>query len=162
MEHRERMVRSGRVSGAVGTKPTVVTQAVLQHIPVSVSIVDFGAGKFQQQTHILRDEGYDVYPHDLPENTKGWNVVDSMMPLGKCVVMLSNVLNVQEDMKNIAQVIIHAFNKTGASLMIANYPKEPRYSDVTFDEMFTEVNESEDYAAIKMIGSANTLFIWRK
>lgn len=132
-EQLARMNRSGQRRGAVGTRPTVCTKAVLtlafkgmidRHAP----LLDFGAGKWQQQTGILRGEGFeDVVPYDIgangndtpPEPVGGWPVV-----------MMSNVVNVQPTMGHIEELFNAAWIMAEhAGLLVFNYPQSPRYSN---------------------------------
>jgi len=128
MAHRDIMLRSGRVAGAVGTKPTVVTKFVIEQFPETIPILDFGAGKFRQQSIILEAEGYGVQSFDLEENMELYP--PSAMIRGnimKPVCMLSNVLNVQENTGAILDLVDRIFDVFNPMVIVANYPKSPRY-----------------------------------
>lgn len=146
-EELARMNRSGQRGGAVGSKPTVVTRAVLNMVqPESdrmlTDVLDFGAGKKAAQTRILLDEGFwHVYPYDVGDNAHDGARPDT---LRYDVVMMSNVLNVQPTLGHIHVVLDQARNFLRPSgMLICNLPREPRYGNY---------GEREVAAVIRMMG----------
>ena len=140
-EHLDRMNRSGQRRGAVGSKPTQATRWILdeaQHGAIGYNefVVDFGAGKWAQQTAILRDAGFtDVIPYDVGANDHGTEVGDIQ---GCNVVLLSNVLNVQDTIENMEQ-LLHLIRSILAPMgrLVCNLPREPRYGNITEQDVET-------------------------
>jgi len=160
-EQLARMNRSGQRRGAVGSKPTVCTQTILHlaeqgTIRKDTPVLDFGAGKWAQQTAILRDEGFeDVTPYDIgangndvpPEPVGGWPVI-----------MMSNVLNVQPTLRHIAELAATTWEMAaGLGLLVCNYPQSPRYSNATARQVTLEL----EAAGWERIGTYNGAWIFR-
>jgi hypothetical protein len=130
-EHLARMNRSGQRAGAVGSRPTLVTQALQSMeregtVWKDAKVLDFGAGKRAAQTAILRNEGWtDVTPYDIGSNGTGKELPD--FPIYD-VVLMSNVLNVQPTIGHQRHVLYQVWRNTRhRGIMICNLPREPRY-----------------------------------
>lgn len=133
-DYRAKSLASGRRKGAVGTKPTAVTKYVLGHVPKTKGILDYGAGKFLQQTKILESAGYTVFAHDLEENMAEWEPGYNLSFYEFEVILLSNVLNVLVNPLNYTiEYVIQRLAPNGT--VIFNLPKEPNISGVTAEEV---------------------------
>ena len=92
-------------------------------------ILDFGAGLAAVQTVLLRKVGLDVTAYDLPENRVEGGLHDPYALSRRYdIVMCSNLLNVQPDLKHVLEVAWMAaavLAPDGFCLM--NYPSSPRY-----------------------------------
>lgn len=136
-------VRSGRRRGAVGSKPTKVTKVVRElsddmsrEYHCNPVILDFGAGKYAQQTYRLREQGYRVDPYDLEENSADYHQPDRGNKYD--IVMASNVLNVQETLIDLLKTILEIkswVKDSDTSLIVVNYPESPRYLPLSMADM---------------------------
>lgn len=134
-DHLVKMNRSGQRRGAVGSRPTVCCRKILDMveegtISPDASVFDFGAGKWAQQTAILRDRaGLHVTPYDVGENDHGTELSEVYC---HDVVMMSNVLNVQESMGHV-EALLNRLNceMRRGTLMVCNLPQSPRYGQQT-------------------------------
>ncbi len=133
---RTKMLNSGRRKGAVGSKPTVVTNWVYWNVDPEARILDWGAGKFQQQADILRSGGFDIIDcWDLEENMEGWSRKGLNHQSYDCV-MLSNVLNVQPTIEDMTELLETVWPLVAAGgVLVVNYPASPRYSSVPFNKV---------------------------
>jgi len=162
--HQERMLASGCKGGAVGVKPTVVTQYVLENYDKNIPLVDYGAGKYMRQTKLLREHGYRVLPLDLMEYMNEWGAEEILPPgqekfEGPIVVMASNVMNVLQFLEDIPEMVDEAFSwGEDVSVMVANFPKEPRYNGASKAEVVAALS---DRYHVKL-EPKNLLVIWRK
>ena len=145
-EHIAKMNRSGQRKGAVGSNPTRCTLTVLRlkhqgRIDRYAPLLDFGAGKWAQQTAILRDAGFqDVTPYDMGENGHH----EAPEPVGGWpVIMMSNVLNVQGSIEDIRELAAQTWGLASArGLMVCNYPRSPRYSNASTQEVLAALEEA--------------------
>jgi len=138
-EHLARMNRSGQRAGAVGSRPTLVTQALqsLERegiVRKDAKVLDFGAGKRAAQTAILRNEGWkDVTPYDIGTNGNGEELEDFAI---YDVVLMSNVLNVQPTIEKLREVLYQVWRNTRhRGILICNLPREPRYGPYEAGQM---------------------------
>lgn len=126
-------------------RKSVVTKHVLKSVRKDMPIVDFGAGKFQSQTKILRDEGFEtVSPYDIGKTGSAINESPyGFRDLFPCVLMASNVLNVQPSTEKLDETLddIVSFRPV---LIVANYPL-PRKLGLTFDEMWERLDDMTNY-----------------
>ena len=140
-DYRTRALASGRRKGAVGTKPTAVTKYVLNNVPKTKGVLDYGAGKFLQQTKILESAGYTVFAHDLEENMAEWEPSYRVDFCGYDVILLSNVINMLvHPLWNLGDYIYQHAAADGK--VIFNMPKEPNISNITIDEVIDVLLES--------------------
>lgn len=124
----QRMNRTARKSGAVGSKP-VVLDAVRKIADKYSAILDYGAGSTARQAEMLRGEGYArVSTWEIGENfVDGVHDPDA---LGRQydIVYASNVLNVQPTfdwLEHTMSELAGLVSKDG--YLIVNYPQSPRY-----------------------------------
>jgi hypothetical protein len=134
-KHLASMNRSGQRRGAVGSKPTQATRWLINEaregmISPDAKVTDFGAGKWAQQTHLLRAEGFsDVTPYDVGANTHNTESGDIH---GSDVVLLSNVLNVQDTVRNMQELLYFIRDiLADQGILICNLPRTPRYGNIT-------------------------------
>lgn len=127
----DRMNRSGQRSGSVGRKATRVTRTLLDmveqgRIKYNAKVFDFGAGKWAQQTALLREKTLlDVTPYDVGDNTHCSELREAWY---NDVVIMSNVLNVQESMRKVEELLDELKdNMDAGSILICNLPQSPRY-----------------------------------
>ena len=135
----DKRIRSGRVRGAVGTGPTKVTKFILDEVRFKERwghkryvethrVLDFGCGKYNTQAKILFKEDIGVDCYDVPENAPGFE----WEPIGGTyrydTIMLSNVINVQDNLSKLDATLRKAVSFLApGGVIVANYPSTPRY-----------------------------------
>lgn len=93
-------------------------------------VLDYGSGKVPRQTELLRQAGYDVYAHELAENTVlGVHASPRKIFVDTAwdVVLLSNVLNVQHNVDEAARLVASILNVHKPRVLIFNLPNAPVY-----------------------------------
>ena len=110
-EHKEYMIRSGKVGGAVGVQPTKVTKYVLNIWPPTAKVLDFGAGTNLRQVKILQEHGFLPDARDFGEVMRRWPEGVASFGTDHDVVMLSNVINVQATRTSILKTMAKALLK---------------------------------------------------
>ena len=142
--------------GAYFSKSAIVPKIVAERANPDDTILDFGAGKSAVHANDLREKGFNVTAHEF-----GDNVVDGVHDpnaLNKQYdkVYASNVLNVQssEDMlrRTLSEVAPTVKSDTGE--FIANYPKDPRKSEMNPDNVQSIL--SEYFNKVERIGGSNS------
>lgn len=122
-------------------RTNVTTRYILKNIGRHASIVDFGAGKFQSQTRILRNNGHTVYPYDIGGTGRKVNRSFYNSPT---ILMASNVLNVQPNMDRLYETL-KTMDSFSPKMILANYPAQPRKLDLTLDEMNDTLGRMDNY-----------------
>lgn len=92
-------------------------------------VLDYGSGKVPRQTELLRQAGFDVHPYEVHENrVEGVHVGDGDVYINCSwdVILLSNVLNVQDDVTDAAQNVVWALGRK-PRVVIFNMPNSPCY-----------------------------------
>lgn len=116
----KRLQSTARHGGAVGNKLTVVSRWAIKLGYPGLKILDFGCGPKQKQTKKLLKYGLDVVPHDFDINP-------SLIGSEFDIIMLSNVLNVQENQDQVLEVLLNCSNSLApGGFVLANYPQSPR------------------------------------
>jgi hypothetical protein len=133
-------LKSGRVGNLFKNRVTKVSQFVENNVPKSEEVLDFGAGLHGHQTKYLRNKGYNVTAHDLPENMQVGLHDPQALERTYPNVMASNVLNVQPDKESLSNLLTTLFKiKAEGGKVIANYPKSPRYLNMSEGELANEL-----------------------
>jgi hypothetical protein len=122
----ERSKSSSRAGGAVGGDPLAYRVARTLILPHH-SILDFGSGSHAVHTGKLRAAGHNVTAHDY-HAVAGLHDPDALKRRYDMVIA-SNVLNVQDDARQLATSlndIANSVNPAGG-MAVANFPHQPRY-----------------------------------
>jgi hypothetical protein len=131
-----KMIASGRAGGVFKNRTTKVSQYVDQNISKDQDILDFGAGLHGIQTKKLREKGFNVTAFDLPENMQPGLHDPEALKKQYSTVMASNVLNVQPNRESISSLVDTLLDTTrSGGQVIANYPKSPRYGNLSSTDM---------------------------
>lgn len=135
-EEKEMMMKTARAAGAVGAN-AVLPRVLKSMIDEDVVVLDFGAGPKAVQTMALRDDGYQVFAHDInPEKTEAH--IDDPADYKNYfdVVFASNVINVQPTGKNIVSVVhaVHELVRNNGYALF-NYPSSPRKAGLTVSQI---------------------------
>ena len=137
--------RTARSSGAIGSKPTVCTQYLIDNcVNPRAFVLDFGAGPKSQQANILRGRGFQhVYAYDIGKNYNPDQHVSpfyrSGIPLSNYdIVFASNVLNVQPDLSHLKSTIsqLHSLVEHSSGILICNFPKKPRKNECSDTRLY--------------------------
>jgi len=117
-------------------KPTVVTRWTKKLAWKGLKILDFGSGEKQIQTEYLQSHGLDVTPYDLHLNPEALDEAYN-------IIMVSNVINVQPDLKHVRKVIRDVSNllEDTCSFALVNYPKSPRKVDMGEKQLERELRK---------------------
>jgi len=116
----KRLQKTARAGGAVGNRLTAVSRWAIKLGYSGLKILDFGCGPRQRQTKKLLKYGLDVIPHDFDINP-------SLIGSEFDIIMLSNVLNVQENQDQVLEVLVNCANLLApGGFVLANYPQSPR------------------------------------
>lgn len=134
-EHIDIARRTARSAGAVGAR-AVVPRYVASIVKRGDAVLNFGAGIPDRATgkyihsEMLRAKGADVDEYDFNQ-TYHTNLRDEYD-----IVFASNVMNVQSSLKMMEETMLEMryFLKTGG-LAIFNYPKSPRKSDLSVEDV---------------------------
>jgi 2-polyprenyl-3-methyl-5-hydroxy-6-metoxy-1,4-benzoquinol methylase len=161
---------TSRTKGAVGTDPLVYRAFRKEFSPSTINcgvpVLDFGAGVGAVNTQKLRLEGYaNVWACDLPDNTpKHCGLIDGWATPTDFewgVVLLSNVLNVQDndrDIKDILQNVYHHIAPTG--VVFLNYPQQPRKSSVTVAALRDMIVVTFNPCNVTLVGGTPSAPCW--
>ena len=97
------------------------------YLPCVGYVLDYGSGKVPHQTELLRRVGFDVSPVDLPENNViGVHASPREVFTGAWdVVLLSNVLNVMDNVDEAAALVANLFRVHKPRAIIFNLPNAP-------------------------------------
>lgn len=130
-----------RATGSVGPK-AVVPKYVRAIAFVEDRILDFGAGRSGLHARQLREVGYHVDAYDIGNNVSGLHLWSRPGIRDYDIVYASNVLNVQPSEELVRKVLgeIKSYVKPFGKVVL-NYPKEPRYSNLTTDEFVQILHE---------------------
>lgn len=117
---------TSRAGGAVGSN-AIVPKWVREHVPTTASILDFGAGKQAAHAQDLQKQGFRVTAYDYGQNFDE-SVHDPDALDGQYdVVYASNVLNVQDSVKELRTTIKEASESVRpGGYFVANLPASPR------------------------------------
>lgn len=132
--------KTSRARGAVGANAVVprLVRAIANRGEIRDLILDYGAGKEALHTKALRAEGYTVFAHEIGENfVPGVHLAGALERSFKYdLVFASNVLNVLPS-KSIVEAVLDEMQRvlSPAGIVIVNYPKTPRKSDLKESEL---------------------------
>lgn len=152
---------TSRTNGVVG-KNAIVPRYVLNYIPTTWSILDFGAGKDAQHTKMLRNAGFQsVTAHEFGDNVKQGLHFTSALDYKYNVVFASNVINVQSNSTMLRKTLELMKNSTSYfGQIIFNYPDNPRHlGDTTKD-----VRDYIEYlfsTKLEMVGGTKNAPLWK-
>ena len=93
-------------------------------------MLDYGSGKVPRQTELLRQAGYDVAAHELAENCVlgvHASAREVWIDTAWDVVLMSNVLNVQHDESEAAQLVANVMRVHKPRVLIFNLPNAPSH-----------------------------------
>lgn len=132
--------KTSRNSPAIGQKaltPKVARSFMVSNLKKDDSLIlDFGAGKSAAHAQQFVSEGWQVLAHEFGDNINPRVHCELAMTNKYDLVYASNVLNVQGNEAMLRETLAHIKHvmKDGA-VFIANYPLNPRKSDLTTQEV---------------------------
>lgn len=137
------LCKTARTSGAIGPN-AIVPRFILEHFKPPLCVLDFGAGPEAKHSALLRGHGFSVNAWELTGNFNPSVHEPFALACTYDIVMLSNILNVQKNIKDIREILRTCWLllRTGGSLVF-NYPKSPRKTEkeILFLMMDTSVVE---------------------
>jgi hypothetical protein len=137
--------KTARRGGAVGVKPTAVTRWTEKLAYKGLRILDYGSGQKQIQTRHLRSLKLDVTPYDFNLNPDALNEEWD-------IIMVSNVINIQPDMKTLRGVFkeVGELLRAYSSFALFNYPKSPRKIATLDDKKLLAELKKSFYEVLKL------------
>lgn len=113
------------------SKHALIPRYVLETFSKRLTVLDYGAGKDAFGTILLRNNGFKCTAYDIGDNVLDIHSRDALLD-SYDIIMASNVMNVQSDELEMASIfvdVVDSLNTDG--IFICNYPKKPRYSQVS-------------------------------
>ena len=152
---------TSRTNGIVG-KNAIVPKYILNNIPSTWSILDFGAGKDAQHTRMLRNAGFhSVTAHEFGENFKPGFHYENALDYKYNVVFASNVINVQSNLTMLRKTLELMKNSTSYfGQIIFNYPDNPRHLGHTTKDV-QDFIETFFSRKVEQVGGTKNAPIWK-
>lgn len=130
--------RTARGAGAVGMM-AVVPKYIGYTALWTESILDFGSGPRAIHTRRMREMGYNVEAYDFGANYRKDEVFGDLSKHYD-IVFASNVLNVQSD-EEMMRKTLRLMLVPNPKRIVFNYPKDPRHSTLSADDVRRIVRE---------------------
>ena len=162
-EHVKIANKTSRGKGFIG-RGAITPEYVREYVNTALdihtaTILDFGAGKTAEHTKALLNDGYQVLAHEFGDNVDPKVHCELALLNEYDIVFASNVLNVQSSGAMARATISQAAKcvKTDGAF-IANYPSDPRKSNLKPNEMMDILCDYFEF--VTRVGGTNAKPLW--
>lgn len=155
---KEKAIKSARRGSSFGGKKSLVPNYVKTIVRSGDSVLNFGAGVKEKDgkylhSEIIREAGGVVDECDLR-----WEPAWKELLYFYDIVFASNVINVQPSLRMLLQTLleIKSYVKRCSGVVVMNYPKSPRYLNISTEEMRLYVSEIFNQTPKVVAGGKNS------